>query len=332
MLRHDWAFEEVKNIYEKPLLDLIFEAASVHRKYFPGNEVQVSQLISVKTGGCPEDCKYCPQAARYTAKIKKHPLMTVDEVTALAREAKHNGATRVCLGAAWREVKDNQQFDRVLEMVEAVSAQGLEVCATLGMLEEHQAMRLKEAGLYAYNHNLDTSKEHYAKVISTRTYEDRLRTLENVRKANLTVCCGGIMGLGESTDDRIKMLLTLANLPKHPESVPINTLIKVEGTPLGNEEEGSDVPIWDLVRMIATARLIMPASYIRMSAGRIGRSYQDQALCFLAGANSIFAGDKLLTTPNNKQSDDETMFSILGVKPQARSFQKHEGNTHSIHA
>lgn len=328
-LRHNWTFEEVKDIYNRPLMDLVFEAATVHRQFFNANEVQISQLISVKTGGCPEDCNYCPQAARYTTKINKHALMSVDEVKTMAQNAKSNGATRLCIGAAWREVKDNKQFDQVLQMVEAVSAEGLEVCATLGMLKEHQALKLKEAGLYAYNHNIDTSEEHYSKVISTRNFQDRLNTLQNVRKANLTVCCGGILGMGESVEDRIKMILTLANLPQHPESVPINTLVPVEGTPLGDKQP-DQVPIWDLVRLIATARLIMPQSYVRLSAGRIGRSFQDQALCFLAGANSIFAGDKLLTTPNNKQCDDATMFATLGIKPQERSFQYER--THSVHA
>jgi biotin synthase len=329
-MRHDWTFEEVKRIYEQPLLDLVFKAATVHRENFSANEVQVGQLISVKTGSCPEDCKYCPQAARYTTDIKKHALMNVEQVLTIAKKAKANGVTRLCLGAAWREVKDNSQFERVLEMVEAVNAEGLEVCATLGLLEEHQAFKLKEAGLHAYNHNLDTSAEHYSNIISTRTYEDRLRTIANVRKAKITVCCGGILGMGESAEDRIKLLLTLANLPQHPESVPINTLVKVKGTPLGDQDE-QQVPIWDLLRMIATARILMPSSYVRMSAGRIGRSYQDQALCFLAGANSIFAGDKLLTTPNNSLNDDETMFSLLGIKPQERSFQYH-ADTDPVHA
>lgn len=328
-LRHNWTFEEIKAIYDQPLLDLVFEAAKAHREFFNASEVQVSQLISVKTGGCPEDCKYCPQAARYATDINKHALMSVEEVLSAARNAKANGATRLCMGAAWREVKDNAQFDRVLEMVEAVNAEGLEVCTTLGMLQEHQAMKLKKAGLHAYNHNIDTSEEHYSKIISTRTYQDRLNTLENVRKAKITVCCGGILGMGESVDDRIKMLITLANLEQHPESVPINTLIKIKGTPLGDKEE-AQVPIWDLVRMVATARLVMPSSYVRLSAGRIGRSYQDQALCFLAGANSIHAGDKLLTTPNNKLGSDMEMFELLGIKPQARSFQ--HGRTDAVHA
>lgn len=329
-LRHDWTFEEIKGIYERPLLDLIFEAATVHRQFFNPSEVQVSQLISVKTGGCPEDCKYCPQAARYNTQINKHALMSVDEVASIAKNAKANGATRLCLGAAWREVKDNAQFDRVLEMVEAVNAEGLEVCATLGMLQEHQAVKLKEAGLYAYNHNIDTSEDNYSNIISTRKFSDRLNTLENVRKAKLTVCCGGILGMGETDEDRMKMLLTLANLPQHPESVPINTLVKVEGTPLGDKQENEPVPVWDLVRVIATARILMPASYVRLSAGRIGRTYQDQALCFLAGANSIFVGDKLLTTQNNKKTDDEMMFSVLGIKPQAQSFQYER--TDAVHA
>ncbi len=329
ILRHNWTFSEIEEIYQRPLLTLIFEAASVHREFFNAKEVQVSQLISVKTGGCPEDCHYCPQAARYNTNINKHALMTVAEVTTIAKEAKANGRTRLCLGAAWREVKDNAQFDRVLEMVEAVNAEGLEVCATLGLLEEHQALRLKEAGLYAYNHNIDTSEENYGSIISTRKFSDRLRTLENVRKAQITVCCGGILGMGESEADRIKMLTTLATLTPHPESVPINTLIQVAGTPLGDKEL-EPVPIWDLVRMVATARIVMPSSYVRLSAGRIQRSFQDQALCFLAGANSIHAGDKLLTTPNNRDTDDMAMFDILGLKPQAQSFQ--HGQPHSLHA
>ncbi len=328
-LRHDWSFDEIKAIYERPLLELILEAASVHGQNFKPGEVQVSQLISVKTGGCPEDCHYCPQSARYNTKINKHALMSVEDVVKTAKEAKANGRTRLCIGAAWREVKDNSQFDRILQMVSAVNAEGLEVCATLGMLDEHQAKRLKEAGLYAYNHNIDTSPEHYEKIISTRKQGDRLRTLENVRKADLTVCCGGILGLGESVDDRIKMLLTLSSLTPHPESVPINTLIRVAGTPLG-DAEGEPVPIWDLVRMVATARIVLPSSYVRLSAGRVGRSFQDQALCFLAGANSIHAGDKLLTTPNNANDEDMQMFDILGLKPQAQSFQ--HGQAHAVHA
>lgn len=329
-IRNNWTLDEIKSIYEKPLLELIFDAATAHRKYFDPSEVQVSQLISVKTGGCPEDCKYCPQAARYVTKINKHALMSVDEVLNIVKNSKSHGVTRICLGAAWREVKDNAQFDRVLNMVEAINNEGLEVCATLGMLKEHHAEKLKEAGLYAYNHNIDTGPEHYKKIISTRKFEDRIETLKNVRKAKLTMCCGGILGMGENVQDRLEMLLTLANLDKHPESVPINTLVKVEGTPLANRESQEHVPIWDLVRMIATARIVMPGSYIRMSAGRIGRSEQDQALCFLAGANSIHAGDKLLTTPNNKESEDSKLFSLLGLRPQTE-IKKNE-NLNRVHA
>lgn len=331
-IRFDWTYEEIETIYRRPLLQLIYDAATVHRKFFNPEEVQVSHLISIKTGGCSEDCGYCPQSARYPTGIKRQGLMELDDVLSIAREAKHKGATRLCMGAAWREVKDNGQFDRVLEMVSAVNREGLEVCCTLGMLTEAQARKLKEAGLYAYNHNIDTSEDHYKKIISTRTYEDRLRTLENVRKADLTVCCGGILGLGEKEDDRIQMLLTLASLTPHPESVPINTLIAVEGTPLAQQEE---VSIWDLVRMIATTRIVLPQSYVRLSAGRVGRSMQEQALCFMAGANSIFVGEKLLTTPNNDRDDDWKMFSILGLKPLLREPQEKShvhAETHTVHA
>ena len=308
--RFDWTYEQIESIYDQPLLELIFRAASVHRQHFDPQKVQISNLVSVKTGGCQEDCHYCPQAARYQTGVKRHGLLGVDEVLERAKKAKENGSSRMCLGAAWREVKDNKQFDQVLEMVKGITSLGMEVCCTLGMLKEHQAKRLKEAGLYAYNHNVDTSEDHYKTIISTRNYEDRLNTLKHVRSAKLTVCSGGIIGLGESKADRIKMLMTLSSLKPHPESVPINTLVPVKGTPLQDQKETS---IWDLLRMIACTRIVLPESYVRLSAGRLGRSIQDQALCFLAGANSIFAGEKLLTTPNPDADVDKEMLSLLGL-------------------
>lgn len=316
-IRHNWTKEEILNIYNQPLLELVYQAASVHRQHHNPREVQVSSLISIKTGGCPEDCAYCPQAARYNTKVKVHKLMEVDEVKSLAKNAKENGASRVCMGAAWRAVRDNKDFDKVIDMVKSVHALDLEVCCTLGMLTEDQAKRLADAGLYAYNHNLDTSEEYYDDIITTRTYEDRLKTLENVRKAKLTVCSGGIIGMGETVEDRIGMLLTLANLPAHPNSTPINALVPVEGTPL---EEQQIVPIWDMVRMIATTRIVLPKTVVRLSAGRTQMSMEGQALCFMAGAGSIFAGDKLLTTSNPDINEDMQMFEILGLvgrKPYA---------------
>ncbi len=312
-IRHDWSREEIKTIYQTPLLELILRAADVHRQYHELGEVQISSLISIKTGGCPEDCAYCPQAARYHTDIHVHGMMPVEEVVDKARKAKAAGASRMCLGAAWREVRDNRDFDRVIEMVKAINQEQMEVCCTLGMLSESQAQRLAEAGLYAYNHNLDTSEEHYDKIITTRTYQDRLNTLDHVRKANITVCSGGIIGMGESEEDRIGMLHTLSNLPQHPQSVPVNALVPVPGTPLENQ---SRVPVQDMVRMVATARIIMPRSVVRLSAGRLEMSLSEQALCFLAGANSIFAGDKLLTTPNPEFNEDMHMFEILGLRPR----------------
>lgn len=312
-IRHDWTKEEIISIYNQPLLELVFRAATVHREYHDPKKVQVSSLISIKTGGCPEDCAYCPQAARYQTKVKVHKLMEVDEVMELAKNAKTNGASRVCMGAAWRSVRDNKDFDKVIDMVRGVHSLNLEVCCTLGMLTEDQAKRLADAGLYAYNHNLDTSEEFYDDIISTRTYEDRLETLKNVRKAKLTVCSGGIIGMGESLEDRAGMLMTLANLPEHPNSTPINALVPVEGTPL---EEQKIVPIWDMVRMIAVTRIVMPDTVVRLSAGRTEMSMEGQALCFMAGAGSIFAGDKLLTTPNPEFNDDMEMFRILGLEPK----------------
>lgn len=311
--RSNWSKKEVAEIYHLPLLDLVFKAAAVHREFHDPNEVQISTLLSIKTGGCIEDCSYCPQAARYQTGVKVHPLMKLEDVVEAAQKAKEAGASRFCMGAAWREARDNKDFDKVLEMVKEVNGLGLEVCCTLGMITENQAKRLAEAGLYAYNHNIDTSEDNYKSIISTRTYNDRLQTLENVRKANITVCCGGIIGLGEKEEDRISMLHTLAAMPEHPESVPVNALVPVEGTPLENQPL---VPIQDMLRMIATARILMPQSVVRLSAGRINMSMSDQALCFLAGVNSIFAGDKLLTTPNPEFDTDLKMFEILGLKPR----------------
>lgn len=313
MIRNNWTREEIHEIYHRPLLDLIYEAATIHRNNNDYSEVQISSLISIKTGGCSEDCAYCPQAARYNTGVDVHALMKVDEVLEAAKKAKEGGASRLCMGAAWREVRNNRDFDRVLEMVKEVNAMDMEVCCTLGMLSYEQARKLKEAGLYAYNHNLDTSEENYKNIISTRTYDDRLQTLHNVRQAKLTVCSGGIIGLGETVEDRIGMLHTLSNLPVHPESVPINALVPVKGTPLESQPR---VSVWEMVRMIATTRIIMPKTVVRLSAGRLEMSLPEQALCFMAGANSIFAGDKLLTTPNPAFNEDMEMFEILGLKPR----------------
>jgi biotin synthase len=304
---------EVAEIYHTPILELIFRAAEVHRRHHDPSHVQVCVLLSVKTGGCPEDCGYCPQAARYHTSVEAQGLMDVDEVLRAARRAKDDGASRFCMGAAWREVRDNAQFDRVLDMVRGVKTLGLEACCTLGMVTQDQARRLKEAGLDAYNHNLDSSEEFYGRIISTRTYEDRLETLQHVRDAGISVCCGGIVGMGETDDDRIGLLHTLATLPEPPESVPINALVAVEGTPLADRPQ---VSIWDMVRTIATARILMPQSMVRLSAGRVHMSEADQALCFLAGANSIFAGDKLLTTPNPEVDRDLLLFERLGLTPK----------------
>ena len=313
MIKNNWTLEEIHDIYNTPLLDLIFRAASVHRQYNQTAEVQVCTLLSIKTGGCVEDCAYCSQAARYHTNVKAHGLMQKEEVLEYAAKAKAAGSTRFCMGAAWREVRNNRDFDRVLDMVKDVNELGMEVCCTLGMLTEEQAKKLADAGLYAYNHNLDTSSEYYTEIVSTRTYDDRLRTIDNVRKAGISVCCGGILGLGENHEDRIKMLHTLATMPEHPESVPINALVPVAGTPLANNQQ---VDVWDMVRMIATARILMPKAMVRLSAGRNTMSTSDQALCFMAGANSIFAGEKLLTTPNPSFDEDKAMFDMLGLTPR----------------
>jgi biotin synthase len=312
-MRTDWTKEEISEIYHSPLLELIYKGATIHREYQDTAEVQVCTLLSIKTGGCPEDCAYCPQAARYNTGLDVQALIKKEEVLAYAAKARNAGSTRFCMGAAWREVRDNKDFDRVLDMVKGVNELGMEVCCTMGMLTEEQAKKLYDAGLYAYNHNLDTSKDYYADIITTRTYDDRLRTLGNVRKAGISVCSGGIIGLGETHDDRIGMLHTLSTLPQHPESVPINALVRIKGTPL---QDNPKVDIWDMIRMIATTRIIMPTTMVRLSAGRAEMSIAEQALCFMAGANSIFAGDKLLTTPNPSFDTDNMMFQLLGLKPR----------------
>jgi biotin synthase len=317
-IRTDWSLEEIKGIYYKPVLELIVEAANVHKQYQATGEVQVCTLLSVKTGGCPEDCSYCPQAARFHTDVDVHKLLTQDQVLTAAQRAKDGGSTRFCMGAAWREVRDNRDFDKVLDMVKGVNDMGLEVCCTLGMVNEYQAEKLKEAGLYAYNHNLDTSEEHYDKIITTRTYGDRLDTIDNVRKAGISVCSGGIIGLGETDEDRIGMLHTLSTLVQHPESVPVNALVPVKGTPLENQPR---VSVWEMVRMIATARILMPKTMVRLSAGREQMDVTEQALCFLAGANSIFTGEKLLTTPNPDFDQDKAMFELLGLSPR-KSFKE----------
>ena len=306
MFRHDWTLAEVRAIHDLPLLDLVHRAQTVHREHFGDNRVQLCSLLSVKTGACPEDCAYCPQAARYHTDVRAEPLMEVDDVLAAARKAREAGATRFCMGAAWREVKDGPQFDRVLEMVRGVKR--------LGMLTAEQASRLKEAGLDAYNHNLDTSRAKYGDIITTRTYDERLRTLDNVRRAGISVCCGGILGMGESVDDRCEMLRTLAAQEPHPESVPINMLVAIAGTPLAARPPVSTV---EMVRAIATARILMPRAMVRLSAGRQQMSEEAQLLCMMAGANSVFFGDKLLTTGNPEYAQDMALFEAAGIAPLA---------------
>lgn len=301
---------EVAATYHAPLINLIYRAASVHREHHAADEVQLCTLLSVKTGGCPEDCAYCPQAARYHTDIDRHTLLDLESVLSAARKAKEAGSTRFCMGAAWREVRDNRHFDRVLKMVSSVRDLGLEVCCTLGMLTESQARRLKDAGLYAYNHNLDSSRDFYPEIIGTRTYDDRIETLAHVRNAGISVCCGGIIGMGETVDQRIDLLHTLANLPSPPESVPVNALVPVPGTPLA---DCPPVSTWEMVRMIATARILMPKAIVRLSAGRSRMSPEQQALCFLAGASSIFTGEKLLTTPNAPFDSDQELLDLLGL-------------------
>ncbi len=313
LIRHNWTQDEVERLFALPFNDLLFRAQTAHRQHFPANEVQISTLLSIKTGACPEDCKYCPQSIRYNTGLEREPLMELENVRQAAREAKQSGASRFCMGAAWRRPKD-RDMDRVIDMVIAVREEGLETCMTLGMLTEAQAQRLAEAGLDYYNHNLDSSREYYAKVITTRSYDDRLETLAAVREAGMKVCCGGIVGMGETQTDRIGLLLELANLPDHPQSVPINHLVRVAGTPL---EDTKALDALDFVRTIAVARIMMPASVVRLSAGRMDMTDEQQALCFLAGANSIFYGDQLLTTDNPEAARDRQLLARLGLKPAA---------------
>lgn len=311
-VRHDWRVPEVVALFELPFLDLLYRAQEVHRAHFDPQLVQLSTLLSIKTGGCPEDCKYCPQSVHYETGVDSHALIPLDEVIAAARNAKARGATRFCMGAAWR-APTRSQIERVAEMIEAVGSEGLETCVTLGMLDQAGAVRLKAAGLDFYNHNLDTSPEFYGEIITTRTYQDRLSTLAHVRRADIKVCCGGIVGMGESRRDRAGMLTQLANLPEHPESVPINLLVRVAGTPAAEAEEISH---FEFVRTIAVARVMMPQSFVRLSAGRTSMSAEAQALCFLAGANSIFCGDKLLTTANPELDADMRLLQELGLVAQ----------------
>jgi biotin synthase len=325
--KHEYTVEEVRSIYDLPIPDLVLRAQLVHREHHPANDVQLCSLLSVKTGGCPEDCAYCPQSSHYDTGLERERMMKAPEVLEAATRAKAAGATRFCMGAAWREVKDGPAFDEVLEMVRGVRALGMEACCTLGMVNESQAERLAAAGLSAYNHNLDTSRSYYKSIISTRTYDDRLRTLANVRKAGITVCSGGIIGMGESLDDRCAMLATLANLDPQPESVPINALVPVDGTPLADQKPVDGL---ELVRMIATARILMPKSRVRLSAGRMALSREAQVLCFLAGANSIFYGEKLLTTGNPDVSADQDLLRDAGLRaassPAANSGAANSGD------
>ena len=314
MIRHDFTLAEVRAIHDSPLPALMLRAQMVHREHHPPDEVQLCSLLSVKTGGCPEDCAYCPQSSRYDTGVDPARLMTVPEVMDAAARAKAAGASRFCMGAAWREVKDGPAFDQVLQMVRGVRELGLEACCTLGMLTDEQAARLADAGLNAYNHNLDTSRAFYGSIISTRTYDDRLRTLDRVRRAGITVCSGGIIGMGESLDDRCAMLMTLANLDPHPESVPVNALVPSPGTPLGDRPPVDSIAF---VRMIATARILMPKAKVRLSAGRLQMSHEAQVLCFLAGANSVFYGDKLLTTGNPDVEADLALLRDAGLRPAA---------------
>jgi biotin synthase len=315
-VRHDWTFAEIEQIYSAPFIDLVFQAQLVHRKHHAPNEVQGSVLLNIKSGGCPEDCAYCPQSAHYNTGVVRTELVSLDDALHAANVAREQGATRFCMGAAWRNVPHGAQFERVLEMVRGVRALGMEACCTLGMLDQGQADALADAGLTAYNHNLDTSPEFYGQIITTRSYDERLATLQRVRAAGITVCCGGILGMGESREARIGLLQQLATLNPHPESVPINMLVAVEGTPLGSRPPEDPL---EIVRMIATARVLMPRSYVRLSAGRLSLSDEAQALCFLAGANSVFLGDRLLTTPNPTADVDRSLFERLGLRLQLRA-------------
>lgn len=309
-MRHDWTLDEVVKLYEQPFNDLLFQAHTVHRDNFDPNAVQMSTLLSIKTGGCPEDCAYCPQSVHYDTGVDAHPLLPVEDVVAAAKRAKEGGATRFCMGAAWRK-PTNRQVDQVAELIEAVRDEGMDTCVTLGMLTESQAQKLKSVGLDYYNHNLDTSPDLYNNIITTRTYEDRLETLQHVRDAGMNVCCGGIVGMGEDNRGRMGLLIELANLPEHPESVPINMLVQVEGTPMHGTEE---LDIFEFIRTVAVARILMPQSFVRLSAGRTDMTSEAQALCFFAGANSVFSGDKLLTTPNPEVDEDQLQLQKLGIR------------------
>ena len=326
MVNKDYAnLDSLIKLYNSPLMDLLYQSATVHRANHNPNEVQMSSLISIKTGGCPEDCGYCPQSAKYNTHLEVKPMMQVDEVVDLAKNAKAGGSSRVCMGAAWREVRDNRDFDKVVEMVQEINGMGMEVCATLGMLNQDQADRLKNAGLYAYNHNLDSSPEFYKDIISTREYEQRLDTIKHAQTAGISVCSGGIIGMGEKVEDRMGMLMTYVHMEQPPESLPINALVAVEGTPL---EEQTPVPVWEMIRMIAVSRILFPKTIIRLSAGRTQMSQEAQALCFFAGAGSIFAGDKLLTTPNPDFNEDAELFKILGLTTKAPFQDGEQPETH----
>ncbi len=319
-IRNDWSLGEIEAIYNQPFNDLLFAAQTIHRQHFNPNQVQTSTLLSIKTGACPEDCAYCPQSGHYNTGLSKEQLMAVEEVVTKAQQAKETGATRFCMGAAWRSPRE-KDLAVVLEMVKQVKSLGLETCVTLGMLDDDQAQQLADAGLDYYNHNLDTSPEYYQQIITTRTYENRLDTLQNVRDAGINVCSGGIIGMGEQTQDRYGLIQQLANMPEHPQSVPINMLVAVEGTPLGEVEKLDSI---DFVRMIATARIVMPKSYIRLSAGREDMNKETQTLCYTAGANSIFYGEKLLTTANPEAEADMKLFKQLGIKPEGSEATQEE--------
>lgn len=319
-LRNDWKRDDIQAIFDSPLMDLMFYGAKVHRENFNALEVQQCTLLSIKTGGCSEDCKYCPQSSHHKTLVKAQKMLDTGEVMDAARKAKAAGSTRFCMGAAWRDLAGRKSnFNKILNYVTEIRGMGMEVCCTLGMLNEDQAKRLKEAGLTAYNHNLDTSREFYPKIITTRSYDERLETISHAQGAGISVCSGGIIGLGETKEDRVGMLHTLSTLTQHPESVPINALLAVEGTPLEKQEP---VSVFEMIRMIATARIVMPKSMVRLSAGRVRFSQSEQAMCFLAGANSIFTGDKLLTTPNNEFTDDQKMFELLGIVPKPPNFEQ----------
>ncbi|CAO3589675.1 unnamed protein product [Absidia cylindrospora] len=319
-LRNDWSREEIQSIYDSPFLELMYYGAKTHRENFNPREVQQATLLSIKTGGCTEDCKYCPQSSRYKTSVEAQKMLDENVIIEAAQRAKAAGSTRFCMGAAWRDLAGRKSnFKKIVGHVKAIRGMGMEVCCTLGMLNEQQAKDLKEAGLTAYNHNLDTSREFYPKIITTRTYDERLETINNAQEAGISVCSGGIIGLGEEEEDRVGLLHTLSTLGKHPESVPVNALLAVKGTPL---EDQKPVSVFEMVRMIATARIVMPQSMVRLSAGRVRFSVAEQSMCFMAGANSIFTGDKLLTTPNNEFNDDKKMFDILGLVPKPANFEQ----------